>query len=190
MRVEMLGALAVGFATGVMTLGVLMWHSGGRGVQASHQPVSSVPSSAETSTQSRLAMPIAGVDPNKLTDTFNEGREGHTHEALDIAAARGTPVLAVADGRVAKLFTSKQGGLTVYQFDATGQFCYYYAHLDGYAPGLKEDAQLRTGDVLGYVGTTGNAPPNAPHLHFAVFRLGPEKKWWEGTAIHPLPLLR
>jgi murein DD-endopeptidase MepM/ murein hydrolase activator NlpD len=105
-------------------------------------------------------------------------------------ASRGTPVLAVAEGNVAKLFTSKQGGLTVYQFDNTGNWCFYYAHLDRYAPGLKEGTLLRKGDTLGYVGTTGDAPPDAPHLHFAVFRLGPEKHWWQGTAIDPLPLLK
>jgi murein DD-endopeptidase MepM/ murein hydrolase activator NlpD len=138
----------------------------------------------------RLGMPIAGVDPRKLTDNFQELHEGHKHEALDIMASRGTPVLAVAEGNVAKLFTSKQGGLAVYQFDNTGQWCYYYAHLDHYAPSLKEGTLLRKGDVLGYVGTTGDAPANAPHLHFAVFKLGPDKKWWAGTAIDPLPLLQ
>jgi murein DD-endopeptidase MepM/ murein hydrolase activator NlpD len=187
MRRQMLGAFGVGFATGMLTLAMLMWHSAGGKTQAS---ATSHPSDAQPPVPFKLGMPIAGVDPKNLTDTFKEGRQGHTHEALDIPAARGTAVLAVGDGRVVKLFTSKQGGLTVYQFDPTEQFCYYYAHLDGYAPGLREGMQLRMGDVLGYVGTTGNAPPHAPHLHLAVFRLGPEKKWWEGTAIDPLPLLR
>jgi peptidoglycan LD-endopeptidase LytH len=98
--------------------------------------------------------------------------------------------MAVAEGNVAKLFTSKQGGLTVYQFDDSGTWCYYYAHLDHYQPSLKEGMLLRKGDVLGYVGTTGDAPPNAPHLHFAIFRLGQEKQWWKGTAVDPLPLLK
>ena len=137
-----------------------------------------------------LAMPLDGINPAALTDTFHEGRAGHEHEALDILAPRGTPVKAVAEGNVAKLFTSKQGGLTVYQFDDSRTWCFYYAHLDRYAPGLKEGTLLRAGDVLGYVGSTGNAPPDTPHLHFAVFRLGPEKQWWKGTAINPLPLLR
>ena len=137
-----------------------------------------------------LAMPIAGIDPNTLTDTFNDARTGHKHEALDIMAPRGTPVLAVAEGNVAKLFNSKQGGLTVYQFDDSQQYAFYYAHLDRYAPGLKEGMLLRKGDTLGYVGTTGDAPPDAPHLHFAVFKLGPEKNWWKGTALDPLPMLR
>jgi murein DD-endopeptidase MepM/ murein hydrolase activator NlpD len=137
-----------------------------------------------------LAMPIANVDPKTLTDNFNDARTGHKHEALDIMAPRGTPVLAVAEGNVAKLFNSKQGGLTVYQFDNTQQYAFYYAHLDRYAPNLKEGMLLRRGDTLGFVGTTGDAPPDAPHLHFAVFQLGPEKHWWEGTALNPLPMLR
>jgi murein DD-endopeptidase MepM/ murein hydrolase activator NlpD len=91
---------------------------------------------------------------------------------------------------VVKLFTSKLGGVTVYQFDDSRTYCYYYAHLDGYATGLKENTLLRMGEVLGYVGSTGNASPEAPHLHFEVTRLGPDKEWWRGTPIDPLPLLR
>ena len=137
-----------------------------------------------------LAMPIAGVDPATLHSNFEETRNGRRHEALDIMTARGTPVHAVAEGNVVKLFDSKQGGLTVYQFDNTQHWCYYYAHLDRYAAGLKEGTLLRKGDVLGYAGSTGNASPEAPHLHFAVSELGPEKHWWEGTPIDPLPMLR
>jgi peptidoglycan LD-endopeptidase LytH len=94
-------------------------------------------------------------------------------------------VLAAADGFVAKLFTSVRGGFTVYQFDPTQTYCYYYAHLDRYAPGLREGMTLHRREVLGYVGTSGNAPPQTPHLHFAIFKLGAEKRWWEGTAINP-----
>jgi peptidoglycan LD-endopeptidase LytH len=137
-----------------------------------------------------LAIPIAGVTAKELTDTFNQARVGHKHEALDIPAPRGTPVMAAGEGNIVKLFTSKQGGLTVYQFNDSRTYCYYYAHLDRYAAGLREGAILQRGEVLGYVGSTGDASPEAPHLHFAVFKLGPEKKWWEGTAIDPLPLLR
>jgi murein DD-endopeptidase MepM/ murein hydrolase activator NlpD len=138
-----------------------------------------------------LRMPLDGVDPSDLADTFKDTRDhDREHEALDIPAARGTPVRAVAEGNVAKLFNSKQGGITVYQFNNDQTLCYYYAHLDHYATGLREGTLLRPGDVLGYVGTTGNAPPNAPHLHFAVFQLGPDKKWWQGKAIDPLPLLK
>ena len=107
---------------------------------------------------------------------------------MDIMAPRGTPVLAVEEGRVEKLFTSKQGGLTLYQFDPSGEYCYYYAHLDSYAKDIEQGRLLRKGDVIGYVGSTGNASPTAPHLHFTIFRLGAEKRWWEGTAINPFPL--
>ncbi len=137
-----------------------------------------------------LAMPLAGIDPSKLYDSFNDPRTDHKHEALDIMAPRGTPVLAAAEGNVVKLFNSKQGGLTVYQFDNSRTYCFYYAHLDRYARGLKEGTLLRQGDVLGYVGSTGDASPDAPHLHFAIFELGPEKQWWKGTAINPLPILQ
>ena len=144
----------------------------------------------EPSAPLHLRMPLDEVRTNQLVDSFHDKRDGRIHEALDIPAPRGTPVRAVAEGNVVKLFNSKQGGTTVYQFDNTQTYSFYYAHLDRYAPGLKEGTLLRAGDVLGYVGTTGNAAPNVPHLHFAVFRLGPEKRWWEGTAIDPVPLLR
>ena len=135
-----------------------------------------------------LLLPVQGIEGKSLRDTFPDDRGGRPHQAIDIMAARGTPVLAAGDGRVEKLFTSKPGGLTIYQFDVRGEYCYYYAHLDSYAAGLVPGQTLRRGDVLGYVGSTGNASPDAPHLHFAIFRLGPEKRWWEGTAINAYPL--
>ena len=137
-----------------------------------------------------LAMPLSGLTAAQLHDTFNQTR-GSTrrHEALDIMAAAGTPVLAVADGHVEKLFTSDAGGLTIYQFEPSGRYAYYYAHLQGYAPGLREGQALKRGQVIGFVGSTGNANPSAPHLHFAVFELGPEKQWWKGTALNPYPML-
>ncbi len=124
-----------------------------------------------------------------LRDTFEAHRGSGAHEAIDIAAPRGTPVIAVDEGRVVKLFLSVPGGRTIYQFDAHANFAYYYAHLDAYAEGLREGSVVKRGDVLGYVGTTGNAPANAPHLHFAIFRLGPEKRWWQGSAVNPYPFL-
>lgn len=133
----------------------------------------------------RLVVPVAGVDKNKLYDSFDDGRGSAKHHAIDIHAARGTPVLAAGDGCVVKLFRSLPGGITLYQFDPDGNFAYYYAHLDRYADDVKEGSVLQRGDVLGYVGTTGNAPANAPHLHFAIFRLGPEKHWWKGVAVNP-----
>lgn len=136
-----------------------------------------------------LRFPIDKYRLMDLNDSFHETRGGlRRHEAMDVRAPRGTPVTAVDDGKVVKLFTSKQGGLTVYQFDDRERFCYYYAHLDRYAEGLKEGTELKRGDRVGYVGTTGNAPSDTPHLHFAIFRLGPEKRWWEGAAINPFPL--
>ncbi|MFC0677679.1 M23 family metallopeptidase [Lysobacter korlensis] len=139
----------------------------------------------------QLMVPVQGVSFDQLEDTFDDPRgTERIHEALDILAPAGTPVVAVADGPVAKLFDSKAGGLTVYQFDPTGTYAYYYAHLQGYAPGLAEGQVLKRGEVLGYVGSTGNADPSAPHLHFAVFRLGPEKRWSEGTPVNPYPLMR
>lgn len=139
---------------------------------------------------SGLLIPVAGISASQLRNTFDEGRgSNRRHDALDIPAARGTPVLAVADGSVAKLFDSKPGGLTVYQFDSTEQFAYYYAHLDRYAAGIAEGRVLKRGDLVGYVGSSGNANAAAPHLHFAIFELGPEKLWWKGTPINPYPLL-
>ncbi len=135
-----------------------------------------------------LRLPVQGIAPKALSDTFTDARTGHRHQAIDIMAARGTPVFAAGDGRVAKLFISKAGGLTIYQFDPEGDYCYYYAHLDAYAAGLDEGKIVGKGEVIGYVGSTGNASPDAPHLHFAIFRLGTEKRWWEGTAINAYPL--
>ena len=139
----------------------------------------------------KLMVPVQGVKASALTDTFDQprGNQRH-HEALDIMAPKGTPVVAAADGKVVKLFTSKPGGLTVYQFDPSEKYAYYYAHLDRYADGLQEGMVLKRGDVLGYVGVTGNSDPNAPHLHFAVVELTPEKQWWKGTPLNPFPLLK
>ncbi len=139
---------------------------------------------------SGLLIPVDGIQAGTLLDTFNDARgQSRVHDAIDIMAPRGTPVRAVADGTVEKLFTSDAGGLTIYQFEPTGRYAYYYAHLDRYAPGLAEGDTLRQGQLVGYVGSTGNASDDAPHLHFAIFLLGPEKRWWEGTAINPYPLL-
>lgn len=143
-----------------------------------------------TAAPRRLAIPVDGVSPDELHPSFDEPRGSRPHEAIDIMAPHGTPVRAVADGRVAKLFTSDAGGLTVYQFDRDERIAYYYAHLHRYRDGLAEGAMLERGELLGYVGTSGNAAEDAPHLHFAVFVLGPEKRWWEGRAIDPYPLLR
>ena len=138
-----------------------------------------------------LEIPVDGIHRKDLRDTFAETREGtRPHEALDIIAARGTPVRAVDAGTIRKLFTSKAGGLTIYQFDPSETFSYYYAHLDAYASGLREGQNVRKGDVIGYVGSTGNASPQAPHLHFGIFRLTPERQWWKGEPINPYPVFQ
>ena len=135
-----------------------------------------------------LSMPVQGMRADQLMPSFKQVRGTRPHEAIDILAARGTPIVAVEDGKVAKLFTSKAGGLTVYQFDPASRYAYYYAHLDRYEEGLADGQSLRRGQVIGYVGSTGNADPKAPHLHFAIFRLGPDRRWWQGTAIDPYPV--
>jgi peptidoglycan LD-endopeptidase LytH len=139
----------------------------------------------------QLELPVRGVEPDELRDTFDEMRGGtRRHEALDILAPRHTPVLAVEDGRVAKLFLSNAGGMTIYQFDPTSSYAYYYAHLERYADGLEDGDVVERGQVIGYVGTSGNAPKDTPHLHFAIFKLTDQKRWWQGTALDPYPILK
>jgi murein DD-endopeptidase MepM/ murein hydrolase activator NlpD len=136
-----------------------------------------------------LTIPVMGVTVEQLTPQFFDERGERGHEAIDIMAPTGTPVVAAEDGTIAKFFTSNAGGITIYQFDPTDTYAYYYAHLDRYADGLKEGDVVMRGQVIGYVGSTGNANPSAPHLHFAIFRLGPEKQWWKGEALDPYPAL-
>ncbi len=134
-----------------------------------------------------MSSPIRGLSLVDLRDSFEEVHNGHPHEAIDIPEPRGTPVLAVVSGTVHKLFLSKPGGKTIYEFDDAGVYCYYYAHLDRYVEGLHEGMQVVRGEAIGFVGSTGNANPRAPHLHFAIFELGPEKLWWKGRAVNPYP---
>lgn len=138
-----------------------------------------------------LQVPVEGIAASTLVSNFDDNRDGvRAHQALDILAPRGTRVLAADDGRIAKLFKSARGGITIYQFDPAERFTYYYAHLDAYAPDLIEGQIVRRGQTIGFVGTTGNAPPGTPHLHFAIFRLGEDKKWWEGDPLDPARVLR
>ena len=151
----------------------------------------SAPSNLSQLRGRNLTLPVTGVSAAQLNDTYTQARAaGAPHEALDIMAPNGTPVLAVEDGRIAKLFLSKPGGITLYQFDPGGEYAYYYAHLDRYADGIAEGVSVRKGQVIAYVGSTGNALPEAPHLHFAIFRLGPERQWWRGTPINPFLIWR
>jgi len=147
------------------------------------------PPPAEVLEKRDLVVPVEGVDPDKLVRSFADARDGRKHEALDILAPRNTPVKAVEGGRIARLFSSKAGGITIYQFDPSEQFCYYYAHLERYAEGLAEGNAVRKGQVIGYVGTSGNAPKDTPHLHFAIFQLTAAKRWWEGTPLDPYDVL-
>lgn len=136
-----------------------------------------------------IASPIQGVETYQLHDSFDKIHHGHRHEAIDIAEPEGTPVRAVVDGTIQKLFFSKAGGITIYEFDGENVYCYYYAHLERYADGLGEGMRVSRGEVIGYVGSTGDASPNAPHLHFAIYLLGPQRRWWKGAAIDPYPVL-
>jgi murein DD-endopeptidase MepM/ murein hydrolase activator NlpD len=140
--------------------------------------------------QRHLTLPVDGIKKEDLRDNFNEMRGTRRHEAIDVLAPRNTPVLAVEDGKIAKLFYSEGGGITIYQFDPTEKYCYYYAHLERYADDVREGRNVKRGDVIGYVGTTGNAPRDTPHLHFAIFKMGQDKKWWQGTPIDPYSVLR
>ena len=139
-----------------------------------------------------LAIPVVGVKVKDLSDTFTQARAGgvRRHDAIDIMAPVGRPVVSAAPGRVEKLFFSQGGGgNTVYVRSDDGRWMYYYAHLSAYAPGLREGQRLLRGAPVGYVGATGNANPAGPHLHFAINRMEPGERWWQGTPINPYPLL-
>jgi len=139
---------------------------------------------------SGLALPVVGIKPDQLTDTFDAARsQGRRHDAIDIMAAEGTPVIAAADGTIEKLFNSVRGGMTIYERSPDGKWEYYYAHLSAYAPGLAEGQQVKRGQVIARVGHTGDASAAGPHLHFAINTMAPGDHWWNGTAINPYPLL-
>ena len=135
---------------------------------------------------SGLAVPVVGVAPADLVDTFEAARsEGRSHDAIDILAPRGTPVVAVADGEVLRLFESERGGLTVYHLGTDGRTVYYYAHLDAWAPSLAAGQRLRRGDAVGTVGDTGNAVPGNTHLHFAIWTVADAADFWDGEPVNP-----
>jgi murein DD-endopeptidase MepM/ murein hydrolase activator NlpD len=165
---------------------------------AEHGPVATTgtaeampsPAASEEIEDRDLDIPVTGIEDEELYDSFSDARGARKHQAIDIMAERGTPVVAAEDGTVEKLFTSKAGGITIYQFDPSETYCYYYAHLDAYADGLREGMAVKRGDVIGYVGSTGNASKDAPHLHFAIFRLTTERQWWKGEPVNPYPILK
>lgn len=153
-------------------------------------PVASPAASPPAASGDQLTIPVVGVKPGELTDSFAEARGGRRHEAIDILALAGTPIVAAAPGTVEKLFRSEAGGNTVYVRSADRRTIYYYAHLRDYAQGLAEGQTVRRGQPLGTVGSTGNADPAAPHLHFAVLQTTQTATWWDSaTAIDPYPLL-
>ena len=168
----------------LIALGSVIRFGGARGMVASPPAAPASPASTGP-----LLMPVAGVAPGELTDTFGDPRAGHVHGALDIMAPRGTPVLAAMAGTVEKLFESKAGGTTAYLRSADGRWITYYAHLDGYAPGLREGLYLQQGARVGRVGSTGDASAEGPHLHFELKRMAPEERWYQGRAVNPYPLL-
>ncbi len=153
-------------------------------------PVTASPAEI-TALGAALMIPVQGIPASALRDSYIEPRGGGTrsHQAIDIPAVRGTPVLSATDGRVLRKYSSKDGGLMIYAADAGEKFILMYAHLDRYADGLADGLTLRKGEIIGYVGTTGNAPPNVPHLHFALARAAAVRDWWKGTPINPFPLL-
>jgi peptidoglycan LD-endopeptidase LytH len=139
-----------------------------------------------------LFFPVSGGDSTRLDDSFDEPRDGgqRKHNAIDIMAPRGSAVLSVQDGRILRLMKSAKGGITVYATDLEEQYVYYYAHLDRYHSNIYAGRPLLKGDTLGYVGTTGNAPKDLPHLHFQVMRMPANRQFWNGDPVNPYPLLR
>ena len=159
---------------------------------AADAPVAAPPVSQEDIELLRareLAVPVLGISRADLHDSFDDLRGSRRHEGMDVPAAAWTPVVAVDDGTIAQLFVSVAGGITIYHFDPTKTYAYYYAHLDRWAHGLHQGQPVQRGDVIGYVGTTGNAGETA-HLHFEIAKLGSAKRWWEGTPINPYLVLR
>ncbi len=157
----------------------------------SSTPNADFPSPVPEVVPGALIIPVAGVRPDELRDTFSEARsEGRVHDAIDIAAPRGTPVLAAADGTILKLFHSERGGTTIYQLSTDNKFIYYYAHLDRYGEGLTEGHFAKQGETIAYVGDTGNAGAGNYHLHFSIALTSDPKRYWEGANINPYPLLK
>jgi murein DD-endopeptidase MepM/ murein hydrolase activator NlpD len=209
---SVIGTASAAFAAGALAMAAVTWTADGARrpcVAASHpaessnsRQVSSKPPAAPAMTppaadvvddlrHRQLLVPVQGVKREDLRDSFTAIRgSNRRHNAIDILAPRNTPVLAVEDGTIAKLFNSQAGGVTVYQFDPTSTYVYYYAHLERYSDGLKEGAHVHRQQVLGYVGTSGNAPKDTPHLHFEIATLPASKHWWQGTPINPYLILK
>lgn len=180
--------LAIILLAGAAFASMLSIGSGRPPLERPAEPVAEAPPATPAG---MLPMPVAGVPASHLADNWDDPRGGGTriHHALDIMAPRGTPVRSVSAGRVEKLFLSEAGGNTVYVRSPDGRTVYYYAHLDAYRPGLAEGQAVRAGETIATVGSTGNASPEAPHLHFEVKRMAPGERWYEGEGVNPYPLL-
>jgi murein DD-endopeptidase MepM/ murein hydrolase activator NlpD len=185
-----------GLVFGCLVLSFVFFVKWSREISAASEPkIASQTASAKVSSgvtedlqelrERNLLFPLQGFTAQGITDSFNESRGNHLHEAIDIVAPRNTPIVAVEDGEIARLWYSKNGGITIYQFDPSETYVYYYAHLQRYADNLKEKDHVKRGEIIGYVGTSGNAPKHTPHLHFTIFKLTAEKHWWEGSPINP-----
>ena len=167
--------------------GILLYLQNSQKLAIAAEPA---PAAAVPVLGTQLLIPVMGIGADALRSDFNEPRSGgRSHGAIDIRAPYGTPVVAAVDGTIRKLFTSRAGGITIYQSDPDQVLMYYYAHLDRYAHGLREGDKVTRGTVIGYVGTSGNAPKSTPHLHFAITKLPPTKEWWKGDALDPYPFL-
>jgi peptidoglycan LD-endopeptidase LytH len=157
-------------------------------VAATSGTVTAVRAEAEAG---RLMVPVMGIRREQLHDTYSEARsEGRTHHAIDIHAPRGTPVMAVVSGTIRKIHEGDRGGRSIYLLAQDGRTRYYYAHLDGYAEGLREGQHVEPGEVIGFVGDSGNASPGDCHLHFSVAVLDSASRWWEGENLNPYDLLK
>jgi murein DD-endopeptidase MepM/ murein hydrolase activator NlpD len=188
---EEIAALQSDSAHSITEIDTALASGGNPGVAAAPGAPAPPPVPTPLLAKGALIVPVQGIEASALHDTYAEQRGGgsRTHEALDIPAPRGTPVLSATGGRVLKLFDSKAGGRMVYAADSSERFILMYAHLDSYAPGLADGTPLTRGQVIGTVGTTGNAPPNVPHLHFAIARSNDVKQWWKGAPVNPYPIL-
>jgi murein DD-endopeptidase MepM/ murein hydrolase activator NlpD len=184
---SMLLLVAAGYVVWIILLNLPGEKSEPPAAKTEPQPMASAGGTAQ---RGALVIPVAGIRADQLSDTFDDARgEGRVHDAIDIMAPRGTPVIAAAAGTVEKIFDSKLGGLTVYVRRPGGQWVDYYAHLDSYAPGLAEGQKVRLGQVIGAVGSTGDASAEAPHLHYAINAMAPGEAWYQGQAINPYPQL-
>ncbi|HVH12480.1 MAG TPA: M23 family metallopeptidase [Longimicrobium sp.] len=162
-----------------------------RALAATTAGVAGTSTTASADASAGLLVPVEGVSRGQLRDTFRQSRsEGRTHHAIDIHAPRGTPVVAVTDATVIKLHQGSRGGIALYLLADDGRTRYYYAHLDAYAEGLAEGQRVERGEVIGFVGDTGNAQPGDYHLHFSIAILDDADRWWEGTNLNPYDLLR